>query len=502
MTLRGSVPEFPLDAVLRFLSQAGKTGTLVLTGERSAGTVGLDAGRVVDAASGEDGGDAALGALFAVPAADFEFRPGELPAAASLSGELEDVLARAREERERLVAIREVVPSDALLFRLSDRAAARTHIELTSDQWRTLLAVNGERDVAAIAEALQVKRRVALGLLAELVRAGAVDAAEPPSSLLPPLATPVVPPISVPDAPPVPAVESWSMPAADAWQAPTAPAAPEPESWPTPEPVIDAWSAPAPAPESWVSPAPEPPAEAWSAPPSDAGGDARLAALADLFPPAPPAESWEAPAPAASPPAESWDAPVPGVPPAMPLPATPAPVVASAPAIEAAPAVAGAPVAEPAKRKGGFLGLGARKAAVVPAPAVPTTIAATTRAGKLAAFSNALIVEYNSGRYGKGRIAGKIGDLLLRVDEQAEPVDRPLPLEGDALSVSALDAGALPEAQAAPYLAFLIAQIHADAERAFGKDKAKQGYREARKQALGSDPILRAADLAGLLPKL
>ena len=115
---------------------------------------------------------------------------------------------------------------------------------------------------------------------------------------------------------------------------------------------------------------------------------------------------------------------------------------------------------------------------------------------------NALIAEYNSGRYGKGLIAGRIGYLLLRVDEQAAPVDRPLPLEGDALSVSALDPGLLPEAQAVPYLAFLITQIHADAERAFGKGKAKQGYREARKQVLGSDPVLGAADLAGLLPKL
>ncbi|MDO8562576.1 MAG: DUF4388 domain-containing protein, partial [Candidatus Limnocylindria bacterium] len=307
MTLRGSVPEFPLDAVLRFLSQAGKTGTLVLTGERSAGTVGLDAGRVVDAAAGEDDGDAALGALFALPAADFEFRTSDRPAAVSLSGELEDVLARAGEERERLVAIREVVPSDALLFRLSDRAAARTRIELTSDQWRTLLAVNGERDVAAIAAVLHVKRRVALGLLAELVRAGAVDSAEPPPSVLPSLAAPAAPPVSVPAAPPASAAESWSMPAADTRQAPASPPtpepvpppapeswpAPEPESWPTPEPPAESWSAPAPASESWatpapapdpwVSPAPESPAEAWSPPAADAGGDARLAALAGLF---------------------------------------------------------------------------------------------------------------------------------------------------------------------------------------------------------------------------
>ncbi|MDO8563006.1 MAG: hypothetical protein Q7S25_04090 [Candidatus Limnocylindria bacterium] len=161
-----------------------------------------------------------------------------------------------------------------------------------------------------------------------------------------------------------------------------------------------------------------------------------------------------------------------------------------------------APAVEPAKRKGGFFGFGARRAAVVSAPAASAAATATTRAGKLAAFSNALIVEYNSGRYGKGHIAGRIGGLLLRVDEQAEPVDRPLPLEGEALSVSALDAGALPEAQAVPYLASLIALIHADAEQAFGKGKAKQGYHEARKHALGGDPILGAADLAGLLPKV
>ena len=524
MSLRGSVPEFPLEAVLRFLSANGKTGVLRVSGARGHGGVGLDAGRLVSAVVSEDAdeGDEALGALLALPAADFEFRPGDLMGPESLAGDTEAILARASDERDRTSRIREVVPHDRLVFRLSDRAAVRTKIELSSDEWRTLLAVNGARDVAGVAAVLHLRPRAALVLLDALVRAGAVDTEEPPVGRLPPVApevpsaadvvagdtvtaAPVDEPWSAPVAgsPPTSEAESWSEPAsspaaeativpasADAWSwsapADAASATATPAAWSAPPEEPSGWSAPA-EPSGWNAPA-VPRTPELTAPTAESSVADRLAALRATFA-APPA--------AVALPDEIVRTAV--VPPPLGAP-PPAAVLAPAPP----PAPSPAPVAEPAvpaaKQRGGLFGFG-RKAEVAAADTTPTLSIATTRAGKLGSFANALIDEYNSGRYGKGRVEGKMTKLLLRVDEQADPIDRAIPTDRDRLSVSGLDAGIIPEAQAVPYLAFLVTQIHGDAERAFGRDKAKQGYQAARRQTLANDPVLGSADLLGRLPR-
>jgi len=121
----------------------------------------------------------------------------------------------------------------------------------------------------------------------------------------------------------------------------------------------------------------------------------------------------------------------------------------------------------------------------------------------IAALANALIAEYNSGQYGKTRIEERITNLLMRVDEQADPIDRPLPIVDDRIDVQALEREHLAESQALPYLALLVTTIFADAEKAFGKDKAKKGYKAAQKSILlGDASVLSSPELAGKLPRV
>ena len=144
--------------------------------------------------------------------------------------------------------------------------------------------------------------------------------------------------------------------------------------------------------------------------------------------------------------------------------------------------------------------LKAKDAAAVDSSAVAAGIG---RAGQLALLSNALLAEYNSGQYGKGRLDDRMANLLMRVDEQADPIDRPLPIVDDRIDAQALDREGMPEQQAVPYLAILVSQIFEDAERTFGKDKAKRGYRAAQQQVFGGDTsALTAPDVAGRLPKV
>ncbi len=518
MSLKGNTAEFPIAVLVRLLGDQKKTGELTLRGSTGEGALGLADGRVVTAVFGEEAPIPALGAVFDLKDADFEFIPWNDPPPANLEGDLDELLHKAEDHHKWLAGVREVIPTDRTRFRLSERAADQGSVTFTSDRWRAVLAVNGSRDVNDIASHLQVDRDAVLELLSGLVRDGVIETIEPAAEPPPPqtepepamsapvaepepaplapepapppaaLAAPEPPPLQAPPPPfeapaPEPAAPpaEWSAPAAGDW-APPAPTEPAPEAppaamddrlaalfgptteepTPAPQPAAAEWAAPA---TDWTTPAP---ADQWAPrapapePEAPAAADPRLGAL--TMPPAPPAAEPAAPPP----PANEWAPP--------------------------------APAETPAQKKGLF-GRFRKDEAVPSAPTLERGTA--TRAGQLAAFSNALLGEYNSGTYGKARIDDRIGSLLMRVDEQADPIDRPLPVVDDRLDVQAMERVTLPETQAVPYLAILVSTIYADAEKAFGRDKAKKGYKTALQQVFAGDPsALAGPDLAGKLPKV
>ena len=524
MTLRGEIEAFPLETVVQLIHSTSKTGQLeVRANDSTGGTLGFDGGRLVAAISGDDVGEPALGAVFAVSQGAFEFIPWTDAPAANLSGDLDQLLDKAVEERDRIVAIRALIPNDRSRFRLSERAADKGNITLSSDQWRTLLAVNGDRDVSGVADHLKSGTLVTRASLAALVEAGFIDVLPPSVDTAPP---PVVeappPPPVVQAAPPPPEPEppqpepepaQWAPPARE-WTAPVL--APEPA--PAPPPPVTSWEPPAPTPtQSWEPPAPPAPAQSWERPATDiredlaAALDARMGALSSA-----PAAPEVAPAPPAvetpPPPLDDRLAALSGVfappqPQVTEAPPPPAPTqdrisewsrhVPAQPAEEV----------EDKKKKGpfGFLkrdDMTAEADAVAVASAPPAAPAEPGRAGQVASLANALLGEYNSGRYGKGRLDDRMANLLMRVDEQADPIDRPLPIVDDRIDSQALDRENVPEEQAIPYLALLVTQIYDDAARTFGKDKAKKGYKAAQQQVFGSDAGALGADVAARLPRV
>jgi len=521
MTLRGEIEAFPLETVVRLIHTTNKTGQLEVRGGDGGGTLGFDGGRLVAAVAGEDVGEPALGMVFAATAGAFEFIPwGDAPAG-NLSGDLDQLLERAAQERDRIVAIRKVIPDDRSRFRLSERAAERGEITLSPDQWRTVLAVNGERDVTAVSEHLKAGKLATRASLAALVETGFIDVLEPaperppqpaPAAAAPqPSAAPEQwsPPTSewVAPAPQVHTDQSWAPPASEPIPAPAPPA------WESAQPSRS-WDQSAPAPQSWEQPASSPqwgePAETDLREDLAAALDARMGA----FPTAPAVE------PETPPPASPIDIPPtaderlaalngvfgpsqPVLPEAPPRPDTirewarPAPSSAA----EWSPP-APAPVAE-VKRPGLFGFLKREEPAHEATGSGTATATAAGRAGQLASLANALLGEYNSGQYGKGRLDDRMANLLMRVDEQADPIDRPLPIVDDRIDAQALDRENMPEQQAVPYLAILVSQIYEDAERTFGKDKARRGYKAAQQQVLGTDAsALSAPDVAGRLPRV
>ena len=621
MTLKGNTADFPLETVLRLLGETKKTGELTLRSEKGAGALGLAEGRVVTSVFGDEAPIPALGSIWDMGSdVDFEFTPWNDPPPANLEGELQDNLRKADEYKKWRESVRQVIPHDRMRFRLSERAAEQGAVTFTSDRWRVVLAVNGQRDVNGLAEHLKVDRDTALTTLAGLVRDGVIETIEPPEetsappapsppeprTFAPPPSEPVTrppseplfvppsepapppaapapepvdwtaallekrqqqqgapstehgpewtPPSPIPETqwtmpesaegwsppeplapqepaptydtthdtwtPPAPPVETpqWSPPAAEnapEWTPPVAPQAPQPEAprgeaaeapWTPPVEIAPEWTEPTPAPAE-----PEPPAPA-------PAFDDRLAALEGLFnsppvaAPAPtrewttptPAPEWTPPqpeAPAGTPPASedprlaALTAPPPSPPPVFE--SKPAP---TAPSSEWAPPPPPEPRA-PERKKGLFGGLFGGKREEAARGAAMTETAASSQAGLLASFSNALLNEYNSGHYGKGKVDDRIPSLLMRVDEQADPIDKPLPVVDDRLDVQALERVGLPETQAVPYLAMLVTTIYGDAEKAFGKDKARRGYKIALMHVTRGDMSVLSG-LAGKLPKI
>jgi hypothetical protein len=531
VTLRGSTSDFPLESVIGLLAGTSKTGELQVRGDAKVGALGFSGGRLVAAVMEGEGGENALGAVFAISEADFEFTPWETPPDANLEeGDLVTILKRAAEARERITEMRRSIPDDRLRFRLSEKAADQGAVTFTPDRWRALLAVNGERDVAAIAEQLRLGKMQALSLLAGLVKDGVIESlppAEPrPAEPRPTSSAPTpAPPEPAPQAP----AHSWPEP----------PPAAEPPA-PTRDWTTSAESSP-PQPEArqdvqaeiagrmgGFEPVPEPPSASVEVPPAI---DDRLSSLSGLFAPGPAANApaqapgaetqepksrekdwWRAPGGGASSgdaPAESWMT----APPAS----KEAPANAWAPAAKPQDAASADPWAAPAtpqpsaaeaaekdkKKSGGFLSRFRREETPTPIAHIEPASAGASKTGKLASLSNALLMEYNSGGYGRGKIETRLANLLMRVDEQADPIDRPLPVVDDLIDAAALEREGFDEHQAVPYLATLVRQIYEDAERAFGKDKAKKGYKAAQQQVFGGDAdALQSPELAGKLPKV
>ena len=84
-------------------------------------------------------------------------------------------------------------------------------------------------------------------------------------------------------------------------------------------------------------------------------------------------------------------------------------------------------------------------------------------------------------RYFKLKVAGRIEEDISRLSAIAAVIDR----------------------SEAPYRATLVRTIYEDAERVYGKDKAKKGYKAAQQQVFKSDlSALNAPDVAGKLPKV
>ena len=113
----------------------------------------------------------------------------------------------------------------------------------------------------------------------------------------------------------------------------------------------------------------------------------------------------------------------------------------------------------------------------------------------LASFANALLDEYTTGEDGSAALDTRMANRLMRVDEQADPIDRAVPVEKDRIDVPTLERANMPDRQVAPYLALLVAQLYEDAERTLGRDRARRTYHAVQERVLGQEASSLGSEL-------
>jgi len=154
MAIRGNLNEASLPDVLQLLAMGGKTGTLTLTVDRSAGTISFDNGRICHAsvANRRLTTDDAVFAMFKWTHGFFSFdaKIGPPPGADLISVDPQALLLEGARRVDEWSLIEKKIPSFDIVFALDRQQLLRNKIALSDEQHALLPLIDGFRNVNAL----------------------------------------------------------------------------------------------------------------------------------------------------------------------------------------------------------------------------------------------------------------------------------------------------------------------------------------------------------------
>lgn len=177
--LEGSLSVLSLSGLIQLLASEGRTGRLDLLDDDAVGRGGLwlEAGCLVHAErAGQGDGADALFSLLDAPGGQFRFAAGASAPRRTLDGTVDELLLEAACRRDHAGRGEAGVPHSAVP-RLAPVPSSGTTPRFNTLQWRVLAAVDGRRDVAGVADALQLPVPTVGALLRELLAAGVLELA-------------------------------------------------------------------------------------------------------------------------------------------------------------------------------------------------------------------------------------------------------------------------------------------------------------------------------------
>jgi hypothetical protein len=172
----GDLSQVKLFDILKPLLMGKKTGKLSFKGKEN-GEIYLEIGNIVHAKTPNSFGEYGFFTIMGWKMGRITFEPDQLPPERTISIPSEQLLLNWSSKKMEWERIREIIPSNNAVFRLSlQKDGEDKHI--SADQWNLLALSNGMRTIAEIAKALSWDELKTVRITYQLIQAGLLERAE------------------------------------------------------------------------------------------------------------------------------------------------------------------------------------------------------------------------------------------------------------------------------------------------------------------------------------
>lgn len=169
----GDLSQVKLFDILKPLLMGKKTGKLSFKGKES-GEMYLEIGNIVHAKTPNSFGEYGFFTIMEWKMGRITFEPDELPPERTIPIPSEQLLLNWSSKKMEWERIREIIPSNNAIFRLSlQKDGENKHI--SADQWNILALSNGMRNVSEVVRALNLDEFKVIKAIYLLVQAGLVE---------------------------------------------------------------------------------------------------------------------------------------------------------------------------------------------------------------------------------------------------------------------------------------------------------------------------------------
>jgi hypothetical protein len=187
LQLNGTLDKFPLRELIEMIIYSSVTGVLELRRGEELGQLFFYDGRPYHAAASDETGQEAACRLFELHGAAFNFMAGQTVTEETLWLDPWEMIDRAEQQAVQWQRVRPHIPSATWVPALRSNTGAE-HIHINESTWPVLAAVDGQRNIAAIAENLGMTPLDVCVALVSLLEQKLVTVKQPRPALLQPRA--------------------------------------------------------------------------------------------------------------------------------------------------------------------------------------------------------------------------------------------------------------------------------------------------------------------------
>jgi hypothetical protein len=175
----GSLSQFKMIDIVRLLTSQGKTGVLNLQRGKEKGEIYVIKGALVHAICKDGVGEEAVFVMLTWADGTFNFTPNVMNEEKTIEKNTLALLEEKIKQLEEWQQIKEIIPSQDIVFRLSSKRAP-DEVKLKHDSWSVLSQIDGKKTVADISNELKMGEYDTARNLYSLFSSGLIEVATAP----------------------------------------------------------------------------------------------------------------------------------------------------------------------------------------------------------------------------------------------------------------------------------------------------------------------------------